>query len=929
GNSVFIGEGAGANDDFTNNFNVAVGDSALFNNTNGSHNVANGYKALFKCTSWYNTANGSFALYSNTVGEGNVASGYQALYSNTQGYRNVANGTHALHSNTIGGYNVAYGYSSLYDNTTGHNNVANGSQALMSNTTGNGNVANGSQALKSNTTGNYNTAIGSFADVADTALTNATAIGAYAYVSQSNSMVLGSINGVNTATADTKVGIGTTAPAAKLHVVGRTRIDGDRLEFVNTGHSVYIGEGAGASDGFSDNRNVAIGDSALFYNTEGFGNVANGYQALYYNNGDYNVGNGYRALLRNTTGNYNIANGVEALPNNTSGFKNVAVGGSALFYNITGFYNTANGFEALHSNTTGSYNTAIGYNADVSAASLTNATAIGANATVSLSNSLVLGNNANVGIGTSVPTNKLDVNGKIRMRTGGTSGYIPVSDANGVMTWTDPATITAGDDLGNHTATSNLKMSGKWLSHGGDNEGVFVDANGKVGIGGNNPNELLEVMGHACLNREDPYLTFIDQTGADGHRKSMIKNHFSSYKGPTTFPPTANSSTSWHQRMEFCVSDNYSGTTNSVLVLRGDGSAEFNGSVGILTTSPATRLHVLGGVDASLTGNGFIVTGPISGTNICIDDNEIMARNNSGAAKLYIQSGSGDLVMCDNGGQVGIGTNTPTRAQLEVIGSESTSLGGYSYFWWNGAGFQFGSYPNSAPTKEYSIYADKCIAGLEFHAHSDARIKNIKGLSDASIDLNTLMNIEITDYTMKDEVAKGNGPNKKVIAQQVKEVYPQAVNDKITEVVPDIYQKAKVKADWIMLTTDLQAGERVKLITENASDIYEVLEVKEHGFRVALSRDTDKVFVYGREVDDFHTVDYEAISMLNVSATQEQQRIIEAQQTEIEALKAKAGEVDVLKAANIEMKAENKEMKAEIDNIKSVLGIDSEMAKSK
>ncbi len=29
------------------------------------------------------------------------------------------------------------------------------------------------------------------------------------------------------------------------------------------------------------------------------------------------------------------------------------------------------------------------------------------------------------------------------------------------------------------------------------------------------------------------------------------------------------------------------------------------------------------------------------------------------------------------------------------------------------------------------------------------------------------------------------------------------------------------------------------------------------------------VFVYGREVNDFHTVDYEALSMLNVSATQE------------------------------------------------------------
>jgi hypothetical protein len=67
------------------------------------------------------------------------------------------------------------------------------------------------------------------------------------------------------------------------------------------------------------------------------------------------------------------------------------------------------GTDALGSNTTGSNNTAIGSGANVSAGNLTNATAIGANAIVSQSNSLVLGNNANVGIGTTSPAAKLEV----------------------------------------------------------------------------------------------------------------------------------------------------------------------------------------------------------------------------------------------------------------------------------------------------------------------------------------------------------------------------------------------------------------------------------------------------------------------------------------------------------------------------------------
>jgi len=49
--------------------------------------------------------------------------------------------------------------------------------------------------------------------------------------------------------------------------------------------------------------------------------------------------------------------------------------------------------------------------------------------------------------------------------------------------------------------------------------------------------------------------------------------------------------------------------------------------------------------------------------------------------------------------------------------------------------------------------------------------------------------IEIADYSHKDMTTNGNRTNKKVIAQQVETVYPQAVS-KSTDAVPDIYQNA-------------------------------------------------------------------------------------------------------------------------------------------
>jgi hypothetical protein len=73
----------------------------------------------------------------------------------------------------------------------------------------------------------------------------------------------------------------------------------------------------------------------------------------------------------------------------------------------------------------------------------------------------------------------------------------------------------------------------------------------------------------------------------------------------------------------------------------------------------------------------------------------------------------------------------------------------------------------------------------------------------------------------------------------------------------------------------------------------------------------EQVFVYGREVKDFRTVDYDAISMLNVSATQELARKLETVQAEnaalrrelVEQAKRAAAQADVDTAQNARLVA--------------------------
>jgi hypothetical protein len=93
-----------------------------------------------------------------------------------------------------------------------------GSHAGNLNSTGSENSFFGVSSGSKNKTGTRNTTIGHTANFGSDNLSNATAIGAFAQVDQNNSLVLGSINGVNTATADTNVGIGTTTPGQALTI---------------------------------------------------------------------------------------------------------------------------------------------------------------------------------------------------------------------------------------------------------------------------------------------------------------------------------------------------------------------------------------------------------------------------------------------------------------------------------------------------------------------------------------------------------------------------------------------------------------------------------------------------------------------------------------------------------------------------------------
>ena len=487
--NIAIGANALRNGNQTSSNRIAIGSNALME---GGPGIAIGNSALRENTTGNNNiAMGNDALRNSTTGNDNIALGNSALLSNTTGASNFGFGTNALRSNTTGNNNIAMGASALLNNTTGLDNVAVGAGALFNNTVGTNNIGLGTNALRTNTTGKDNVALGSTALFANTTGVNNIAIGT---------------NGLRfNTTGNNNIGFGTNTL--------RLNTTGDR--------NIAIGEGT-LSGNTTGSYNVGLGISTLNSNTVGVANIGLGVNTLSKNiNGNSNIGIGNSALFENVSGDYNIAIGHHPLSKATTAGHNIALGYGALEENVSGSYNIAAGTYALAKNTTGQHNNAQGLNALVNNVTGNNNTAIGNGAgewvkghnnvhlgsstfptsdTSELDNVVVIGNginaseltassgqdntiilgykkghnrSPNVGVGTYKPDAKLHIeaNGPTAIKivdTNQAAGKVLTSDANGVGTWKVPAIAMAQGHLGNpgrsiRPNTANYLYTGSYI----------------------------------------------------------------------------------------------------------------------------------------------------------------------------------------------------------------------------------------------------------------------------------------------------------------------------------------------------------------------------------------------------------------------------------------------------------------------------------
>ncbi len=482
GHSVFLGKGAGENDDFSSNYNTLIGNLAGYNNKTGKKNIAIGHRAL----------------YHSSKNSNLIAIGDSALY--------YADSSH-IQGQT---------YSTFPKNIIAIGNSANRNQLA-----GEGLIVIGHSAVENG--GIFESII-----IGDSALTSGHADSS---VVIGNKALFNNIHNEYYPHASVIIGnkamynFGNWASGGTSSDFSQNIVIGTRAFYNLTWGEHNVAMGRHVGDGITWARdNVAIGDYALSYlgtpaSSEPRYNVSIGNSSGRSTTDNmYNTSVGYGAGTRVKF--YNVAVGYQALGGGLTNLieNNIAIGAAALYQCETND-NIGIGYQALQNNGNGSQNLALGYRAGVNSSGSNNIfIGLQAGQDETGSNVLYIGNTFPV-IKGNLSTGDLIFNGQIKINGGNPGiGKVLTSDANGLATWEipDPAgayeindltdaiydgsSLFLGHGAGTHDDNSNdntaIGKNALWTNVSGiqnvaigENAGYQSTGNGNVFVGYNAGNQ--------------------------------------------------------------------------------------------------------------------------------------------------------------------------------------------------------------------------------------------------------------------------------------------------------------------------------------------------------------------------------------------------------------------------------------------------------
>ena len=456
----------------------------------------------------------------------------------------------------------------------------------------------------------------------------------------------------------------------------------------------------------------------------------------------------------------------------------------------------------------------------------------------------------NVGIGTDSPVKKLEVvgsaaiSGSLGIGTTSPSDLLHLQGSGQVRIGLD-STGTGGEYWQIQSGGPSDSFTGglSFIRDGGNRQ-LTIKQSGDVyirdylGVGTSSPAESMHVAGSGSPNIR------IESTDSTGHAWNL----FSGTGGAFRIKDMGTDGSDDDTRLFIDPSD---------------------GNTGIGNESPDAKLHVSASGDADLSvestsssGRRWTMQSNSNGSLRIIDEEA----SSGGTTRLHISTA----------GKIGIGTTSP-GVPLHVASDNSytfTRIAKYA---------NDSNSNNGSITRNVSIRTDGEVVATEaYWLKSDQRKKELVRRSDSAEALRRIQELQVTEYRLRDKIQYGDSVQLGFFAQEVEQTVPEAVSQGV-DFLPDIYAMASevehnASEETLTIRMEnghgLRVGDRVRLMSESQRTESEVVEIVDARTFIVSGWEAPQkeVFVFGREVDDFRTVDYDHIFTMGISALQEVNR---------------------------------------------------------
>ena len=470
----------------------------------------------------------------------------------------------------------------------------------------------------------------------------------------------------------------------------------------------------------------------------------------------------------------------------------------------------------------------------------------------------------NVGIGTSGASSLLHL-------------HIPDTLQEVAIRFTDQSTgttITDGCSIFKNTVNDlllNNFENARIAFYTNNTERMQIAANGNIGIGNYSPvNNILQIGDGARLrisNGSSDYTLIGTKEGNDDNNPRIVI--FGSASSGNEGRLYYISSTANGQHKFFV-----NGLATEALQIN-TTAAIFNNNIvvgNINTGNPRIQF--------GSSGDDYIgVSRPSAGglsTSAAVGDMVIKTAN-----KLILQSGTTGSAICintNNNIQLGAGYTSATfPITLNSTNYTFQSFTGYASCIASGLSVS-SSFANP------SIYIglmNTTAFSVGFYVYSDKRIKKDFEPIDNSLEL--IEKINLTTFKYIDYIEKGNKKNYGVIAQEIEEIIPEVINE-CKDYIPNIYKNANgydgnntiyIKVDNLII------GDKIRIYdNKNKEHQKKIINISEDYITIDEPvedyEDGTDLFIYGKEIPDLKNVNYEALFIVNMRATQELYKRVKA-----------------------------------------------------